>query len=344
MMSMKNKINILVTFKLDEQSQSRIRACSDQIEMAVIPVKSASEIPDEQWKEVEVLFTQSVLPEPAQVPNIQWVQFRYVGIDHFLDQALFQNPQVTFTNMSGAITNQVAEFAVMMILAFGRRLPEMIALQKEKHWLSNKEKWQTYFPQELRNSTVGIIGYGAIGRQVARLLRPFQATILAVKKDVLHPEDTGYIPEGMGDPHGEFFERLYPIEALHSVLEDSDFVVMALPLTESTHHLMNAAAFKAMKPSAYLINIGRGGLVDEEALIHALQENQIAGAGLDVFSEEPLSDDSPLWEIPNVIISPHISYVSPNFNEDTLLLFLDNLNRFLADLPLHNRVDLKRGY
>jgi phosphoglycerate dehydrogenase-like enzyme len=341
---MKNKINILVTFKLDEQSQSRIRECSDRIELTVLPVKSPEEIPAQQWAEAKVLFTQSVLPDPGTAPSIRWVQFRYVGLDRYLDYDLFHDPEVVITNMRGAITSQVAEFAVMMILAFGRRLPEIVSLQKEKHWLSNKEKWLTFIPHELRDSTVGIIGYGAIGRQVARLLKPFKATILAVKKDVLHPEDTGYTREGMGDPHGDFFERLYPIEALSSVLEESDFVVMALPLTESTNHLMNASAFEAMKPSAYFINVGRGGLVDEEALINALQESKIAGAGLDVFSEEPLSEDSPLWEMPNVIISPHMSYVSRNFNEDTLLLFLDNLNRYLADLPLHNRVGVKKGY
>lgn len=339
-----NKINVLVTFKLDEQSQARIRQCSNQIELTVLPVKHPEEIPAHQWGEVEVLFTQGVLPDYNAAPNLKWVQSRYVGMDRYLDHFLFHDPDVIITNMSGAITSQVAEFVVMTILAFGRKLPEIISLQKEKRWLTNKEKWQNFIPQELRNSTVGIIGYGAIGRQVARLLRPYQATILAVKKDVLHPEDTGYTREGMGDPHGEFFERLYPIEALHSVLEESNFVVMALPLTESTHHLMNAAAFEAMKPSAYLINVGRGGLIDEQALIQALQESKIAGAALDVFSEEPLSEDSPLWEMPNVIISPHISFISRNFNEDTLLLFLDNLNRFLADLPLHNRVDLKKGY
>ncbi len=339
-----SKIKVLVTFKLDEQSQARIRQCSDQIELTVLPVKHPEEIPTQQWAEAEVLFTQGVLPDCDAAPNLKWVQFRYVGMDPFLDHFLFHDPDMIITNMSGAITSQVAEFVVMTILAFGRKLPEIVSLQKEKRWLTNKEKWEEFIPQELRNSTVGIIGYGAIGRQVARLLRPYQATILAVKKDVLTPEETGYNREGMGDPHGEFFERLYPIEALHSVLAESDFVVMALPLTESTHHLINAAAIEAMKPSAYLMNVGRGGLVDEEALIHALQESKIAGAALDVFSEEPLPEDSLLWEMPNVIISPHISFISRNFNEDTLLLFLDNLNRFLADLPLHNRVDLKKGY
>jgi len=199
-------------------------------------------------------------------------------------------------------------------------------------------------PRELRHSTVGILGYGSIGRQVARLLQPFGATVLAAKKDVMHPEDKGYILEGMGDPHGDFFDRLYPIEALHSLLKESDFVVVSLPLTDETHHILDQEAFHLMKPTAYLINVGRGGLVDQEALVGALREKQIAGAALDVFEKEPLPENSPLWDLGDVILSPHISGLSRSLREETLSLFIENLNRYLAELPLYNRVDLSTGY
>jgi phosphoglycerate dehydrogenase-like enzyme len=341
---MKNKVNILVTFKMSEDAQARIMGISSRISLRVFPVKSADEISQEDWQSAHVLFTQDILPDPALVPNLRWVQFRFAGVDPFLDHPLVLSKNVSATTMSGAITSQIAEYVLMAILAMGQRLQEMFRNQREKQWLTGKEKWDTFVPTELRDSTVGIVGYGSIGRQVARLLQPFKPTILAVKKDVFHPEDSGYIPDGMGDPHGDFFSRLYPIEALESVLEKSDFVVLTLPLTDSTFNIIDAQAFSVMKPTAYLINVGRGELVDESALVQALEENRIAGAMLDVFVDEPLPDDSPLWEIPNVIISPHISGLSRHFEEDTVSLFVDNLNRFLADNPLYNQIDPERGY
>lgn len=341
---MKNKINILATFKIDEDDQAKIRGMSDRIHLEVVPVSNADEISSEQWQAVNVLLTQGVLPEPDAVPNLKWVQLRYVGIDSIVDHPIFNCHEVVVTTMSGAITRQIAEYVMMAILAMGKNLPKIISNQHEKHWPHGKERLSEFLPVDIRNSTVGIIGYGSIGRQVARLLQPFQAKILASKKDVFNPEDDGYSPEGVGDPHGDFFTRLYPVEALKSLLEVSDFVVLALPLTDSTIKLINAEALEAMKPTAYLINVGRGELVDEGALIRALQEKQIAGAVLDVFEDEPLPEDNPLWEMPNVIISPHISWFSRYFKSDTLSLFMENLNRFLSSDPLYNRVDPKKKY
>jgi phosphoglycerate dehydrogenase-like enzyme len=128
------------------------------------------------------------------------------------------------------------------------------------------------------------------------------------------------------------------------MLAESDFVVLALPLTDSTQNIIDAEALAAMKPTAYLINVGRGELIDEGALIKALQENQMAGAVLDVFVDEPLPEDNPLWEMSNVIVSPHISWFSRYFKSDTLSLFIENLNRFLENQPLYNRVDPKMKY
>ena len=341
---MKNKIKILITFKMGEDAQSRVRGLSDRIELKVSPVKRAEEISDAQWREINVLFTQNVLPDPSLVPNLKWIQFRYAGVDPYLDHPLMQDPGVVVTNMSGAITSQIAEYVLMAILAMGHKLPKIINEQRTKEWPPGKEKWRDFLPTELRRSVVGIIGYGSIGRQVARLLQPFRPTILAVKNDVFHPEDSGYIPNGMGDPHGDFFTRLYPLEALSSMLEECDFIVLALPLTDATYHIIDAKTFKAMKPSAYLINVGRGELIDEPALINSLNENRLSGAVLDVFEKEPLPEDSPLWETPNVIISPHISGLSRHFEEDTVSLFIENLNRFLAEVPLYNKVDPQQGY
>jgi phosphoglycerate dehydrogenase-like enzyme len=232
----------------------------------------------------------------------------------------------------------------MTLLAFGQRLPKLMTHQRNKHWPKRKEKRQDLMPLELRDSTVGILGYGSIGRQVARMLVPFGPTVLAAKKDVMHPEDDGYIREGMGDPRGDFFDRLYPMEALHSMLSECDFVVLTLPLTEKTRGIIDEEALEVMKPSAYLVNVGRGELIDQEALIAALKAKDIAGAALDVFEEEPLPENSPLWEMENVIISPHVAGISRHLEEETLALFIENLNRYLSELPLYNRIDVDKGY
>lgn len=341
---MKNNIHILAIESLPEGGEKRIHNISDQVKLTVVSAKKPGDIPTSTWESVDVLYTWSLLPEPDQAPNLKWIQFKSAGVDRHLNHPLLKGQQVLVTSMSGIITGQIAEYVLMALLAFGQQLPKIIRYQSDHRWPEPAEKWQEFMPIELRHSTVGILGYGSIGRQVARLLQPFGAKVLAAKKDVLHPEDHGYIKEGMGDPHGDFFHRLYPIEALHSFLSESDFVVVSLPLTDDTRHILDETAFKAMKETAYLVNVGRGELVDEEALIEALVEKQIAGAALDVFEKEPLPEDSPLWDMENVIISPHISGLSHHLRDETLDLFVENINRYLADLPLYNMVDLKKGY
>jgi phosphoglycerate dehydrogenase-like enzyme len=341
---MKKDIRVLSTLDLGKDDRERIRKAAREIRLTVIPADDPDEVPDERWEETEVLYTWNVLPDPVKVPNLKWIQFGSAGVDPFLDNSLLQKDDLVATTMSGVITGQIAEYILMAMLAFGHKLPKLMRYQRDHKWPKQSEKWEDFLPVELRYSTVGILGYGSIGRQVARLLQPFGGEVLAVKHDVMHPEDTGYIPEGMGDPHGDFFDRLYPMEALHSMLAECDFVVVTLPLTEETRHVLDAAAFEAMKETAYLVNVGRGELIDEQALVEALKDKQFAGAALDVFEEEPLPEDSLLWKMENVIISPHVSGLSAHFRDETLTLFIENLNRYIADLPLYNRVDLSRGY
>jgi len=341
---MKKEIKVLTTLNLSPESQARIREASELVNLTVLPAKKSDDIPAERWAETEVLFTQDVLPQPDQVPNLQWVQFNSAGVDPYLDHPIIRDADVKATTMSGVITDQIAEYVLMAMLAFGHKLPKLFRNQQNKKWLADAEKKQALLPVELRDSTVGILGYGSIGRQVAYLLQPFGATVLASKKQVMQPEDHGYAFDGKGDPHGDLFDRLYPIEALHSLLKASDFVVLSLPLTASTRHIMDSNAFSVMKPTAYLVNVGRGELIDQPALVNALKAKQFAGAALDVFKEEPLPETSPLWEMDNVILTPHISGMSRRLPEETLSLFIENLNRYMTDLPLVNQVDVERGY
>jgi phosphoglycerate dehydrogenase-like enzyme len=160
----------------------------------------------------------------------------------------------------------------------------------------------------------------------------------------MHPEDSGYRLEGLGDPNGDLFQRLYPIQALQTMLHECDFIVVSIPLTPDTRGLIGHDEFEALKPGAFLVDISRGGIVDPQALIQALQEKKLAGAALDVFAEEPLPANSPLWKMPNVIITPHISGSSPYYVDRAVALFTENLERYLTGLPLYNRFDPQRGY
>jgi phosphoglycerate dehydrogenase-like enzyme len=205
-------------------------------------------------------------------------------------------------------------------------------------------RFERYAPQMLRGSTIGIVGYGSVGRELARICRPLGATVLATKRDLKSPDDDDYMQAGMGDPHAEFPDRLYPPEAIGSMLAKCDFVVITIPLTSKTRGLINAKVLKRMQPSAFLIDVSRGGVVDHGALVEALNDNAISGAVLDVFPVEPLPDSSPLWEMPNVLISPHVAGASTAYFQQAAELFAENLRRYLAEQPLLNRYDPERGY
>ena len=299
-------------------------------------------MPDELWSRCEVLYTQRIIPDAGLAPNLKWVQHHYAGIDASMDFVAPDRRNLVITTMSRAAATQIAEYVLTMLLAFGRQMPALWANQKKADW--PKDRWERFKPRELRTSTVGIIGYGSIGRQVACLLREFGATVLAAKNDAMHPADEGYAPESQGDPQGELVHRLYPAQALKSMLKDCDFIVVTVPLTDETRGLINAQVLSACKPNAYLVDISRGGIVDHTALIKALNEHRLAGAALDVFPEEPLPKKSPLWEMSNVIITPHIAGVSAHYDERAMALFAENLSRYVADLPLYNVFDLKKGY
>jgi phosphoglycerate dehydrogenase-like enzyme len=207
-----------------------------------------------------------------------------------------------------------------------------------------EDRWERFSPQELNQSTVGIIGYGSIGREVARLCCAFGAEVLATKSDVKQPEDTDYAIEGVGDPGGDSVHRLYPPQALIPMLKESDYVVVAVPLTPETRGLITAKELEAMKSTAYLVDVSRGGVVNHDDLIEALRGGWLAGAALDVFPEEPLPNDSQLWGLPNVILSPHIAGMTDHYDERAVDLFIENLNRYLVGEALLNQIDLERGY
>ena len=339
---MDEPIEVIITLAFNDELLKQISGVSPRLAVEKIVARKVEEINDAAWKRVEVLYTNRVLPTPEQAPNLRWIQIHWAGVDHTLDAPILHREGMTITSMSGASASQLAEHAVMMMLALGHHLPDTYAYQKKAEWPLGR--WDLFSPLELRGSTVGIVGYGSIGRQIARLLQTFGATVLATKRDILHPEDIGYTVESMGDPAGDLVNRLYPPQALQSMLRECDFVVVTLPRTKATLGILGAKELAVLKPGAYLIDISRGDIIDHASLIPMLRDRKIAGAALDVFPVEPLPADSPLWKLPNVIITPHISGFSPLYDERAAALFIENLKRYLDDLPLYNRLDLSLEY
>jgi phosphoglycerate dehydrogenase-like enzyme len=339
---MNQPVEILITVPFNEEQISQLKGVSPRLKITHLKAKTAEEIPAEVWEKIEVLYTDSLLPAPEQAPNLRWIQFHWSGVDHVARNPLLQNPELTATTLSGAVAGKMAEFAVLMMLALGHHLPALQETQRQAQWPA--DRWKRFTPLELNSATVGIVGYGSIGREISRLLFAFGAQVLATKRDPMHPQDNGYTPEGTGDPEGDLVYRLYPAEAIRSMLKECDFVVVTVPLTPENYKLIGAGELAAMKSGAYLIDISRGGVVDAEALYTALHEKRISGAALDVHAEEPLPADSPFWKLPNVIITPHISGHTPQYNQRAVELFTENLHRYLADVPLYNRFDPEKGY
>lgn len=257
-------------------------------------------------------------------PRLRWIHSASAGVDR-IATALVRERGLTVTNARGVFSRPIAEYVVMMSLAIARRLPQLIELQRER-------TWQPLRGRELSELTIGIVGYGSIGEEVARLLEPFRCRILATRR---HPD------RGAGEaPNVE----ILGLDRLDDVLRQADIVVVAAPLTEETAGLIGAQQLGEMREDAWIINIARGRLIDEHALRKALEAGWIGGAVLDVFSEEPLSPESPLYRTPNVLITPHTSWASDQVIERSVDLFVDNLRRLRAGDPLRNVVDLAAGY
>lgn len=339
---MDSLIEVLITLPFPEELLERVSAVSPRLRVTALKAEKAQDISVETWQKTEVLYTAKILPEPEWAPRLRWIQFHWAGIDSLIDHPILKKADLVATSLSGAAVTQMAEYILMMLLALGHRLPALIENQRAARW--PKDRWKLFSPRELRGSTVGIVGYGSIGREVARLLNAFGATILATKREVMHPQDKDYVPEGQGDPTGDLVRRLYPPQALRSMIKECDFLVVTVPLTKGTHGLIGEEELKAMRPTAFLVDVSRGGVVDQAALITALRDGKIAGAALDVFEEEPLPAESPLWKLPNVFVTPHISGVTPEYDTRAVDLFVENTKRYLEGKPVFNQIDLSRGY
>lgn len=336
------KIEVLITFPVSDNFISQINAVSPHIHLIHIPVRNENEISDDVWKKSEVLITERILPRPEKVPNLRWIQFNSAGIDFAVEEPIIQKSNLLVTTLSGAVAPQVAEYTLAMLLALSHKLPVLLGHQRNHEWPPDRNS--RLIPLELRGSTIGILGYGSIGREIARLVQPLGVSVLASKNNVLVPEDRGYTIDNLGDPDGNLFTRLYPIQAVKSLVKECNFIIISLPRTRDTFHLIAEEELAAMKPGAFIIDVSRGGIIKTEALIAALKEKHIAGAVLDVFEQEPLPKDHPLWELPNIIITPHIAGLSIHYNERALVLLKENLDRYIKNSVLLNIFSAEQGY
>jgi phosphoglycerate dehydrogenase-like enzyme len=259
------------------------------------------------------------------------------GVERALTPAA-RDRGIVVTNARGVFTRPIAEHVLMLILAISRRLPGLLELQRER-------TWQPLQGVELRELTIGVIGYGSIGRAVASLAGAFGARVIAQRRNVAG--DGG--AAALDDPDDAFAfapapDRILGPDGLHELLAASDIVVLAAPLTPETEDMIDAAALAAMRPDAWLINVARGRLIDDRALLDALANHRIGGAALDAFREEPLPPTSPFYDLPNVIVTPHTAWSSARVLDRSIGLFCDNLRRYSAGETLRNVVDPGAGY
>lgn len=258
--------------------------------------------------------------------NVKWVHSLSAGVESLLFPELVES-KVPVTNARGVFKRPLAEFAVLGMLYFYKRVRRLVESQRS-------HKWDSFLVDGLQGKVMGVVGYGEIGRECALLAKPLGVKIHAIRRNVEKSAD---------DP---IVDRVYRPEQLDEMLGEIDVLVAAAPLTPQTKHMIGERQFQEMKSSAIVINVGRGPVIHEEALIAALKQGQVAGAALDVFEQEPLPEDSPLWDMENVLISPHCTdrTIDPDWLDMAMQCFVDNFHRYLEGRELMNIVDKRAGY
>ncbi len=318
---------ILLNFEsgvIPETELDRVRAIAP--DMRLLVTRDRDEV-EGVLDEIEIAaggFPRDLFPRAR---NLRWFQQWGAGADWLLRQPEAVELDFVLTNASGVHTIPISEHILAFLLAFGRGFHRAMRAQVRREWFSYKQQRAIF---ELVGKTMLLVGVGAIGGRTAELATALGMRVLGVRRD-----PTASVPgvEAMFDP-----------DQLLDLLPEADFVVLTVPLTHETQGMIGERELRAMKPAAYMINIGRGGIVREDVLIRALREGWIAGAGLDVFETEPLPEDSPLWEMENVIITAHYAGATPCYTERAMGIFLDNLQRYRSGEPLRNVVDKRIGY
>ena len=324
------KPNLLVLAPPDHYALRNLEAIKDA---AHIFINNEEEASRDFARTADIILSSGLTGKTVSFPEVfaaagqvKWIHSLSAGVEKLMFPALIDSA-VPLTNARGVFKRSLAEFAVLGILYFTKRVRRMVETQRAA-------KWDNFSTEFINNKVMGIVGYGEIGRECALLAKPLGVKIHALRRN----------PERSADD--PLLDRIFPAGKMHEMLGEIDVLLASAPLTPETHHLISDEAFKAMKPSAIVMNVGRGPVIHEAALIRALQTNQIAGAALDVFEEEPLPAHSPLWSMDNVLISPHCTdrTVNPDWLDLSMQCFVENFKRFAKGEALENVVDKKAGY
>ena len=345
---MSDQIKILISFHIAPELVKKIKAVDPRIQIIYDPsllgkprylndqhgalIQRTPEQEDrfkQMMRDAEILFGY-VPREYSDIkryfPSLKWNQSPSAGIGWGIYKRGWTETDIIFTTNSGTHSTPLAEFCMMSMLIFVKDY-FLMARQKEKH------HWQRTCTTELRTKTLAVVGLGRVGKEVARLGQCFGMRVLGNKRHI----------EGV-DPSTCNVDRLYPASELKTMLGEADFVVLICPETEETRGMIGEEELAAMKKGSVLINISRGSIIDEEALIRSLESGHLGGVALDVASKEPLPPESPLWDMPNVIISPHSASTADNENEKLTEIFIDNLHRYFEGKPFRNLLDKKLLY
>ncbi|ABR49810.1 D-isomer specific 2-hydroxyacid dehydrogenase, NAD-binding [Alkaliphilus metalliredigens QYMF] len=310
----------LFTYDYGQEKMDSIRALG--YELLVVDEKNVTYSEEMQDVEVLVCYNPFRSLDIKKMRDLKWIQLSSIGIDQAPVDVIKEQGMI-LTNNKGGYSIPMGEWVVLKILEIYKQTHQLYEQQQLKTW-----KMRTGL-LELYGKKVAFIGTGSIAVESAKRLRGFEAKVIGVNT------------EGTEAP---YFEQCYPVRELEEVLKISDVVVLTIPYTKETHHLINEVRLKEMKKDAVLINVSRGSIIDEKALIKHMQEGNLLGVALDVFEEEPLWEESPLWKLDNVIVTPHNSWISEMRNERRFSLIYENLKRYSEENELVNVLNLAKGY
>ena len=325
---MSSSLKVVTTFPFSTESQQLLK---DAAATEAVEVTTADEL-SAHLSAVEILCSYFIPSDwRTQAPKLRWLQFPGAGVDSLATTGVLDaNSGVIVTTAAGIHAETISEYVFGSMLMFNWNWPQMVRLQDNHVW-ARSATWYHLGGRELAGQTLGIIGLGHIGRRIAQLAHAFGMRVLGMRRSL----------SGEQDPD---VDQPFLPEQLHELLRLCDYVVISVPLTRETEKLIGEDELRIMRSNAYLVNIARGRVIDEQALIQALREGWIAGAGLDVTDEEPLPSESPLYSMPNVILTPHISGNSAHYDTRLAALFADNLKLYRLGQKLQNQYEPSRGY
>jgi phosphoglycerate dehydrogenase-like enzyme len=334
-------MRILSTVGLTPEERKLVLNVAGDIELVDHRCRNQAEMVEAAQGGCDVLFTLRVPDELMnRAPQLQWIQLLSAGADHILKGVLAERKNVAVTTASGVAASTIAEYTIGSMLAWAHGLHLTLRSQLRREW--KRTGFMDIEP--MRGKTLGVIGYGSIGRETARIAHGLGMNVLALKRNPQERRDEGWNPPGVGDPEGSIPSGWYSPEQCADILHESHYITVTLPLTPQTRGLIGRREIATMRPDAYIVNVGRGEVIDQDGLTEALRERRIGGAGLDVFEREPLESESALWELENVILTPHVSGGFKEYNTACCELFAANLQRFRNGQPLMNLVDRNAGY